>query len=189
MDIQERNKRVEENLGLISFSLNKLGIKYNEDYFQQGVLELIRCAECYDINSSYKFSTYAVKNITLKLKEYIARDRVIKPKRTGVKGQVYAPYCDSLERKISEDDSSICLGDVIAADCSDIKQTDTYLDLELMVQKKIISKRNLEIFMQFSCYNEGQRSLAKQYNLTQAQISRIIEDTRIKIKNYLSYNN
>ena len=81
MTIEERNKKVEENLKLITYSLNLLKVPWNEDYFQQGVLELIRCVENYDESKGYKFSTYATNCIKLKLKEYIKRDYVIKPKR------------------------------------------------------------------------------------------------------------
>lgn len=36
MDIAQRNKRVEENLKLVSHALSLLKVPWNEDYFQQG---------------------------------------------------------------------------------------------------------------------------------------------------------
>ena len=56
MTLEERNKKVEENLPLVTFSLNKLGVAFDEDYFQQGVLELIRCVDRFDEKKGIKFS-------------------------------------------------------------------------------------------------------------------------------------
>lgn len=189
MDIIERNKKVEENLALVGFSLKQLGIPYNEDYFQQGVLELIRCVECYKEGSRYKFSTYAVKNITLKLKEYIMRDKVLKPKRTGVGGQVYAPFCASLDSNVGLDgEKEITLGDTIACEDDEFSKCEIMMDLESMVSQGIITCAELDIFLKHTVYGEKLSDVGKCYNIKHQQVFLIVEHVRIEIKKYLSYN-
>ena len=190
MTLEERNKKVEENLPLVTFCLNKLNIGFNEDYFQQGVLELIRCVDNFDDRKGHKFSAYAVKNIKLYLKEYIARDKVIKPKRTGYKGRVYAPPCESFQKVIYSTgaDEEITLGDTIAAK-QDIEDNLLMYDLDLMVEKKIITREQLDIFLGYHLQNEGKQYLIKKYHKSYMQITKDLEDTKEKIKKYLSYNN
>ena len=137
MSIEERNKRVEENLKLVSHSLALLKVPWNEDYFQQGVIELIRCAENYNEKKGYKFSTYATKCITLKLKDYIKRDYVIKPKLTDMKkGNVYAPPVISLNTIVHEqaDNRPLSLQDVLA-DEMNWEAIDLKMDIEELVNK------------------------------------------------------
>ena len=145
MTLEERNKKVEENLPLVTFSLNKLGVAFDEDYFQQGVLELIRCVDRFDEKKGIKFSTYAVKNIKLFLKEYIARDKVLRPKRTGIKGRVYAPPCDSFEKVVYSNSKAeeITLEDMLADDFQ-IENNTIMLDISILVSKKLISENNTQ---------------------------------------------
>lgn len=189
MNIEERNKKVEENLALVTFSLNKLGEKFNEDYFQQGVLELIRCIECFKEGRGIKFSTYAVKNITLKLKEYIVRDRVIKPKRTGEGGKVHGPICDSLDKVIySAEGRDIYLEDTVTANDDPYAIPELMMDIQTLIDKEIISKRNYEIFKLVEAEEESPRSVAKEFNISPAEVLIVVDDTRNKLREYLSYN-
>lgn len=190
MNLEQRNKKVEENLPLVTFCLNQLGIPYNEDYFQQGVLELIRCVNNYDASKGKKFSTYAVKNIKLFLKEYIIRDKVIKPKRIGYKGRVFAPPCDSFSKVMYNNgsDEEITLEDMIA-DNNLVESKLLMYDLELLVDRGYITNRELELFLDYYVEEEGKRYLSQKYKKPFKQLSLEIEEIRVKIKSYLSYNN
>lgn len=190
MTLEERNKKVEENLPLVTFSLNKLGVAFDEDYFQQGVLELIRCVDRFDEKKGIKFSTYAIKNIKLFLKEYIARDKVLRPKRTGIKGRVYAPPCDSFEKVVYNNGKAeeITLGDMIADDFQ-IENNTIMLDISILVSKKLISERDVNIFLDFHINKETKRSIGQKYGLSQRQITTILEKTKNDLQKHLSYNN
>lgn len=190
MTLEERNKKVEENLPLVTFSLNKLGVAFDEDYFQQGVLELIRCVDRFDEKKGIKFSTYAVKNIKLFLKEYIARDKVLRPKRTGIKGRVYAPPCDSFEKVVYNNGKAeeITLGDMLADDFQ-IENNTIMLDISILVSKKLISERDVNIFLDFHINKETKRSIGQKYGLSQRQITTILEKTKNDLQKHLSYNN
>lgn len=189
MNIKERNKRVEENLALVGYSLKRLGIDYNEDYFQEGVLELIRCAECFDESKGFQFSTYAVTNITFKLKEHIMRDKVLKPKRTGVGGQVYAPPCDSFEKTIANDvdGAELKLIDVISNKAEIVSCSDLEMDLDLLVEKGIISREDIDLLKEYVC-GATTRELTKEYKLKAKELAERIKNTKKILKEHLSYN-
>lgn len=190
MDITERNKKVEENLKLVSHSLALLKVPWNEDYFQQGVLELIRCVEKYDPSKGYKFSTYAVKCITLKLKDYIKRDYVIKPKLTGEKGgKVWAPQAISLNKPIVTipGNKEISIEDMIAKE-EDYDSMFVRLELERLIEEKIIAKRDLQLFMDLELNGYTLKELRGMYHLSNFEIKSKIDEVREILYNYLSYN-
>lgn len=190
MDITERNKRVEENLKLVSHALSLLKVPWNEDYFQQGVLELIRCAENYDNSKGYKFSTYAIKCITLKLKDYIKRDYVLKPKLTGEKGgKVYAPPTISLNSVVYDGagDKAIFLEDVIEDDVN-WDEIDLGIELDNLVEKEIISKDELQLFIDSEVNGYPLKMLTKKYNVTNRVARGIISRVRETLAENISYN-
>ena len=190
MDTIERNKRVEENLKLVSHALSLLKVPWNEDYFQQGVLELIRCAENYDNSKGYKFSTYAIKCITLKLKDYIKRDYVLKPKLTGEKGgKVYAPPTISLNSVVydSAGDKAIFLEDVIEDDVN-WDEIDLGIELDNLVEKEIISKDELQLFIDSEVNGYPLKMLTKKYNVTNRVARGIISRVRETLAENISYN-
>ena len=190
MTLEERNKKVEENLPLVTFSLQKLGVSFDEDYFQQGVLELIRCVDRFDDTKGIKFSTYAVKNIKLYLKEYISRDKILRPKRTGVKGRVYAPPCESFEKVVYNNGNAeeITLGDTIADDF-EIENNTLMLDISMLIQRDLISKRDVNIFLDFHINKETKRNIGNKYNLSQRQVTSVLEKTKAELQRLLSYTN
>ncbi len=190
MTNEERNKKVEENLGLITFCLNKLGVGYNEDYFQQGVLELIRCVENYDKCKKVEFSTYAINNIKWYLKEYIIRDRTIKPKRCGQSGRVKGPQVDSLNKIIYNNgtDGEITLEDTIIGD-NFLDNLEIKMELELAVEKELITQEEIDIVMDIKVYKVKKRELTKKYNITNRQLNSKCDKAIEKLRTILSYNN
>lgn len=190
MNREERNKRVEENLKLVSHALSLLKVPWNEDYFQQGVLELIRCAENYDESKGYKFSTYATKCITLKLKDYIKRDYVIKPKLTGEKGgKVYAPPVTSLATIVYDNpgDRPIQLQDVIADDM-DWNSIDLGIELDYIISCGLLTKDELQLFIDSKVNQYPIKELAKRYNISAKVVKEIISRVKIVLEENISYN-
>ncbi|MGM9543560.1 MAG: sigma-70 family RNA polymerase sigma factor [Romboutsia timonensis] len=189
MTIEERNKRVEENLKLVTYSLTKLGVSFNEDYFQQGVLELIRCVENYDESKGLKFSTYAVKNLKYYLKEYIARDKVLKPKRYGGTAKVYAPPCESFEKVVHiSDGNDVRLADVIGDEDRNIVVREFMTDLEMLVDKHLMNNIHLQVLL--LTYRDGftKKQVAEKLGLSTKAISTIISEALLVIRDNLSYN-
>jgi RNA polymerase sigma factor for flagellar operon FliA len=83
MTIQQRNKMVEDNLGLVSHIASKDRIIQNfiqknyvdfMDMFQIGVIGLIDAVEKYDFNKGNQFSTYAYIKIRGKMLDWIKKD-------------------------------------------------------------------------------------------------------------------
>ena len=59
-----RDRFIEENLGLVRSTIKMMGHStYNEDYFQEGCIGLIKAVDSYDLNYGVEFSTYAVHAI------------------------------------------------------------------------------------------------------------------------------
>lgn len=190
MTVEERNKLVEDNLKLISYSLNLLKVTWNEDYFQQGVLELIRCAENYDESKGYKFSTYATKCITLKLKDYIKRDFVIKPKLTGEGGgKVYGPPTIPFYTVVHQthDNRPITLQDMLATDFK-WDYVDLKIELEDLVKKGILTEKQLNLFIDVAVNNYSQRYICKKYKIKKTKIEDTIFEIKEILKENISYN-
>lgn len=193
MTQEERNKKVEENLKLVTFSLKKLGVGFNEDYFQQGVLELIRCVNNYNENKGTKFSTYAVKNIKLYLKEYIARDKVLKPKRYGGTANIYAPPCDSLEKVIyNAQGNDIKLLDVINYEGNknmEVDKDEFMWDLQLLVDKGLLTQNHLDAVL--LTYRDGynRKQISEKLKIGSREIKKLLDEALLIIRSNLSYNN
>lgn len=191
MDINERNKKVEENLKLISYALKLLKVPWNEDYFQQGVLELIRCVDNFDDTKGYQFSTYATRCIMLKLKDYIKRDYVIRPKRTGEPGgKVWAPPVVSLSNTVYEesDERPIRGEDVALSFNEDWDFIDLKVELDLLVQDGILDQKELDIFIDVAVNQYPATEILKKYNLKKFQLNDIIHRVRNILQEDLSYN-
>mgnify|MGYP002521422036 CR=1 FL=1 len=78
MTIEERNKLVEENLGLVGHICTKvypscLGDNF-DDFFQIGCLGLVEAADNYDPSTENQFSTYAYKFIAGRVSRAMKHD-------------------------------------------------------------------------------------------------------------------
>ncbi len=74
-ELENRNKRVESNLGLVHACANRFkgrGVEY-DDLFQAGCVGLIKAADNFDESRGFSFSTYAVPVILGEIKR-IFRD-------------------------------------------------------------------------------------------------------------------
>lgn len=190
MNLAERNKLVEDNLKLVSYSLNLLKTPWNEDYFQQGVLELIRCAENYDESKGYKFSTYATKCISLKLKDYIKRDFVIKPKLTGEGGgKVYGPPTIPFNTVMHETsgEKPILLEDILAADVN-WNLIDLKIELDNLIKNNILTSYELQLFIDAKVNSYPIRYLTKKYKMDKKSLNNEISRIKLILEENISYN-
>lgn len=196
MNQNQRNKMIEDNLALVSYSLQLLGVDYNEDYFQQGVLELIRCVDNFDENKGRKFSTYAINNIKWYLKEYIQRDCVIRPKRTKPRaGKVDILFVDSLDRTICSEGKEITLeetlSDMLTINEIDniLEQTDIDCFFDYVYKYYYVTKKDINFFKDFHFNGWNKKELGNKYNLTYRQLNKKLEEIKkILQEAYLSYN-
>ena len=83
-NIIERNKRVEDNMGLVYMVAKKFtgrGVDF-EDIVQIGSVGLLKASERYNPELDVKFSTYAVAIIIGEIKRFIRDDGLVKIPRT-----------------------------------------------------------------------------------------------------------
>lgn len=73
MNIEERNKLVEENIKLVHYVVGKYFNKYGdtEEFISEGYIGLIKAANAYNKNSQYSFSTLAHKCIYNEISRYL----------------------------------------------------------------------------------------------------------------------
>lgn len=196
MNLEKRNKMIEDNLALVTYSLQLLKIPYNEDYFQQGVLELIRCVDNFTEDKGTKFSTYAINNIKWYLKEYIQRDFIIKPKRIKCSGgKVDRISIDSLNREVCRDAKMITLQETIQDKRSlrNIEHVLEEIDLNnfFRYSHKIFGLKieNINLFKDFYLNGYNKKELSDKYKLTYKQLNKRLDEIRNILKrSYLSYN-
>lgn len=181
--MEEREQLIIENEKLVYMVIKKLKI-YNqlEDYYDVGILGLIKAADTYDKTKGYAFSTYAVKCIENEIKQEIRRTNQCKNKANL--------NCVSLNVIIKEEYKSIELGDLIPSDI-DIEQELIDKNNIFMLNnalKKLSDKEQLIINI---CYGLNgfnkctQRQIEKKLKISQAQISRIKNKAINKLKKYM----
>lgn len=73
MDIEDRNKLVEDNIKLVPYVVSKYFSKYGdtEEFISEGYIGLIRAANAYNKNSKYSFSTLAYRCIHNEICRYL----------------------------------------------------------------------------------------------------------------------
>ncbi len=78
-NIEVKNVLINHNLGLIDFSLRKIGVDksnlYYGDLYNEGVTALIKAIDNFDMEKDIKFSTYAVKSICSNINRYYRKNR------------------------------------------------------------------------------------------------------------------
>ena len=89
-DLNEREKRIEENMGLVRHIVRRfLGRGYEaEDLFQIGCIGLMKAIDKFDLSFEVRFSTYAVPMIQGELRRFLRDDGMVKISR-GIKEQSY----------------------------------------------------------------------------------------------------
>lgn len=93
MHIEEREKKVLDNLGLVHHMVKRyLGRGYEgEELFQIGVLGLLKAVDYFDEQRNVKFSTYAVPMIMGEITRFLRTNGSLKVSR-GLKEKAYQIY-------------------------------------------------------------------------------------------------
>lgn len=172
---------VEENLGLISFAMNKLPIYLfdsREDAFQIGAIGLMKAARSYDPDRKILFATYAVPCITNELRMALRHINSSNP--PGRTSSYDAPIADaegcSLLDLIPSTEQS-------AAERFDIHET---LGEVVTVLKKMKDPDALQI-IRMVVQNCRQEEIAESLGITQSAISRKIRKIRAALQQAVQY--
>ncbi|AWZ48430.1 hypothetical protein C3495_06195 [Clostridiaceae bacterium 14S0207] len=164
---------VEQHLGLVGMVIKKYFPKRElsyEELFQIGSIGLVKAANDFDERRNVKFSTYAVFKIRCEILRYFREDKWhIGSREQRVKGEAHIPY--SLDSTVKEDDDK-------GFTFLDLEGTDEFeekLQEKIFLEQLILQLDELERKVIIGLFYEEklQRELAKEFNLSQCEISRL----------------
>lgn len=176
-------KLVEENLGLISFAMNKLPIYLfdsREDAFQIGTIGLMKAARSFDPDRSILFSTYAIPCIVNELRMALRHINSSNPPGRTCSYDAPLPNADgntlSLLDMIPSNDQPVeeglmvheTLGEVIST-LKRMKDPDAFEIIRMVIQ------------------NRRQEEIAAYLGITQSAVSRKIRKIRTALTQTLQY--
>nr|CAI9751905.1 RNA polymerase sigma factor [Caudoviricetes sp.] len=191
---QEREKFILDNINLCWFVIyknmfDKLYPMNIDDIYQESVYALISAVNNFDESKGFTFSTYAVSCIRLFLLRYIRLNAIIKPLRSG-KNQKYGEtpcvlslnqIMDTKENK--QDNSNEFIDNIL-----DEKATAEFdlIDSELAFKQFLtrLSKKEIDVLKLKSKFFT-QQDIAKELNMTQSCVSRILSKTRNKYYKFI----
>lgn len=167
-----------EHENLVYFVYNKhfnsaKNHRYKDDLMQEGRLALWEACSTFDKSKETKFSTFAVTviyhkmlEVLLKLSKHAKNLSLNTAVLRGKEGDSY-----TLE------------------ECLPAKEEYSSIDLKLIIQECLdtLSARDRQIVV-LICDGYKQAQIAKYVNLSQAQISRILKQFKLKIQNQLKEN-
>lgn len=163
---KEQKTLVEENIGLIPFTMEKNGIVDYDEWY--GVLAegLCLAALNYDPTLS-KFSTFAIHCMENKIRH--ERRKTFSLKRRGI--------TISLDEPVNLEDShkELTLQDIIGTSLAVDEQFISFRLEEYLTDKELFI---IDLLMK----GFGQEYIARKLNMSQANVSRVIKKIRNKIK-------
>ena len=163
-----QEKLVVNNMDLVPFTINRMGLIPDDDLMSEGALGLVRAAINYDATKGHKFTTYAVSYIRGYLKTYLnTKAKIVKPRKVDGKyleSRTTSLDCsESLELEAADDNVESLL--IVKDFLSKLDERERFIVKQLMVERT-------------------QAEIAKQLNTSQAQISRIVNIIRFKYRRY-----
>lgn len=167
----ESDKLILDNLNLIYFVLQKMGL-YNEReyYYDIGLIALVRAARQFDESKGYTFTTYA----TMAIRNEICVD-MRRAKADKRKANFNTVSLDSVIYQNKEGDD-ITLMDTIS---SDINIEEELIEKERMKTLKnaitTLTIKERKVLKYYLMYDMSQRQIAEKIGCTQAHISRIYQ--------------
>lgn len=166
-----------DNLNLIYYVLKQIGLySQHEEYYDIGLIGLVRAAKTYDPNKGYKFSTYAAASI---------RNAVLHELRKLSVDRYKANYHTiSLDTVVCETEKKVMtLEDFIQSDYN--LEEDVIKREQLSAVKKAIktlTDREKMIFKYYIIDDMNQLDIAAMLNVSQAQVSRTMKKIIEKIR-------
>lgn len=180
-----RDEQILKNENLIYAVLKKMGL-YNQrdEYYDIGMIHLIKAVDSYDVNKGYNFSTYAFNCIKYGILIEIRKDNSNKRKINN--------NTISLDTEINRgsEKESIYLKDFLKSNV-DIEKDFLEKESKIELYKSICLLDDIEIKAITSYYGLygskriKQIELAKMLGLSQSKVCRMIKKTENKIKKYL----
>lgn len=176
MDINKRNRWIEENLNYIHFMLKKFhGMPNYEDLFMEGVLAAIKALD--NADESKGIHAYVGKNIYCSVLNYLNRiDVPVTPKSTG-KGTYYKVSCYSLDKQIKDEAESMCFGDMIQDTENEMDEVVTRCDFERMIDN-YNGKHKQEMYLFLDGYDR--KDVAKAMGITYEALRQNLEKMKRK---------
>lgn len=195
---EKRTQFIEDNLNLVPYTLHKRNLPINDDILQEGYCYLCLLVDNYDESKNVAFSTYAISSLYFYLLRYInVKDKLIKPIRLLKKSEdqkswyIQAQIC-SLDSSIAKNDSNedfntedLLIQKALESSVITVSLEDEIIS-EIYVNTFIKSLNDIEqnILNLYSSY-KTQKEIAKQLNISQPRVSRILNKIYDK---YLVYS-
>lgn len=175
---------VEKNYPLFIWIINRYNRENyyttSQDLIDYSLTTYLSCCQKFDMEKNIKFSSFLTKSIQNRINHYYSRSKDYKIKtnesmslNSDVINDEQMEFVELVQYefdKFSAQNNHVLLNEVIE-----------YL-------KSNFTSRDLEIFYLYINDN-NQRSIAKRYDISQAQVSRIIKNIRSKTKNYFGFSN
>jgi len=180
-EVVDREKLVTDNINLIYHVMKKMGILSQQDeYYDAGVIGLIRAAKKYDPSTGYKFSSLAAKYI----KHQILRE--IQERKTSNRRINYETV--SLDYVVSTYKGvDTTLGD-FAADPFDIEEFMMHKEKIESVVKAIytLKEKDRRIIKYHICDHMNYKEIAEKLNCSRSAISMRMKKIIEKLKKELN---
>lgn len=169
------------NINLIYMVLKQMDLyDRSDDFYDVGLIGLVKAANTYDASKGYTFTTYATTLIKNQIRLEIRRDNSSKRKANVNALSLDAPIY------INENGDKIALIDSIPSNFN----IETYLieKEQLSEVRQAISKLNAREQLLLVYYYDGmnQKDIAKIFHVSQAWVSRMIKSIIRKIQKELN---
>ena len=178
-----RDELILNNLKLIYIVLKQMGIYHlRDEYYDLGLIGLVKAADTYDSKQGYTFSAYASRCIFNEISQNIRRESSNKRKANS--------NTISLETVLIDDGKEVTLLDTIPSNY-DLEEDILKKEQKELLRKALPKLRDSERELLVSYYcMEGkakQKVLAEKIGVTQASISRKLKRIINKLKKIINY--
>ena len=177
-----REELILDNLKLIYVVLKKMGLYHlRDEYYDLGLIGLVKAANNYDPEKGYTFSAYAGRCIFNEISQNLRKEN--NEKHGGSVRTI------SLETVLMDDGKEVTLLDMIPSDY-DLEEDILIKEQKDLVRKALPKLRKDEQELLIAYYGGGkvrQGILAKHFNLAQGSVSRKLKRIINKLKKIINY--
>lgn len=166
-----------DNINLIYYVIKRMKL-YGDlnEYYEEGLIGLVKASKNYDLNSGYKFSTFATKCIFNEISKYIRINNYDKRKANKNTISLETLICDGIK-----------LQDILVSDINLEKDLIEKEQIKLLYNSilKLSEKEKFVInhFYGLNNYKKmTQKEIAKILRVERSTISKIVETSKRKLK-------
>lgn len=166
--MNDSEKLIIDNVNLIYIMLNKFNVD-KDDYYDIGLIGLIKGARTYNETRGVAVSTYLCKCISNEILQAKRKNKLITV---------------SLSEPLKIDEK-LCLEDILKSEKDNIKDCENKLILKELMS--CLSKKEYDIisgYFGINSYQYNQYALAKKYGISPSYVSRVIKISLKKMKKY-----